>query len=536
MTQAAILPLVVRDLCYEIGGKRLLDGICFRTDAGPRTMVLGPNGAGKSLLLRLCHGLLQPSAGTMTWAGAAPETARHCQAMVFQRPVLLRRSTAANITYVLRLQGIPRRQRRAVMTEMLEQAALLPLATRPARVLSGGEQQRLALVRAWALRPQVLFLDEPTASLDPAATRAVEVLLEHIHHTGTKIIMIFLLAGGLALASLAAMPGLPREIGRGVGHGPVVAGLRGSGLVGPGLAFAATTVAAGVVVTFLPLAVSERQQGLAALALFAQAASAPAARWAAGRYADRHGPAGLLVPALALTAIGAATLVEIANPVLALAGMLVFGAGFGAAQTATLALMLERVPATEYARVSALWNVAYDAGWGAGAAGFGLAVGTTGYGFAFGLTALVLVGTLLAACGGPAALRGPARRQDLLDQLQQPHRAEGLDQELRVRDALHRVAVGRARRRGQHDDGDLRAELHGAHALEHLQPVHDRHHQVEQDQVGLQPLDRLDRLLPVARLVEVVGPDLQDAADELPQRRLVVADQDRPSLRHGARG
>jgi tungstate transport system ATP-binding protein len=189
MTQAAILPLVVRDLCYEIGGKRLLDGICFRTDAGPRTMVLGPNGAGKSLLLRLCHGLLQPSAGTMTWAGAAPETARHCQAMVFQRPVLLRRSTAANITYVLRLQGIPRRQRRAVMTEMLEQAALLPLATRPARVLSGGEQQRLALVRAWALRPQVLFLDEPTASLDPAATRAVEVLLEHIHHTGTKIIM-----------------------------------------------------------------------------------------------------------------------------------------------------------------------------------------------------------------------------------------------------------------------------------------------------------------------------------------------------------
>jgi tungstate transport system ATP-binding protein len=189
MTQAAILPLVVRDLCYEIGGKRLLDGICFRIDAGPRTMVLGPNGAGKSLLLRLCHGLLQPSAGTMTWAGAAPETARHCQAMMFQRPVLLRRSTAANITYVLRLQGIPRRQRRAVMTEMLEQAALLPLATRPARVLSGGEQQRLALVRAWALRPQVLFLDEPTASLDPAATRAVEVLLEHIHHTGTKIIM-----------------------------------------------------------------------------------------------------------------------------------------------------------------------------------------------------------------------------------------------------------------------------------------------------------------------------------------------------------
>ena len=219
---------------------------------------------------------------------------------------------------------------------------------------------------------------------------------------------VFLLAGGLALASLAAMPGLPREIGRGAGHLPVIAGLRGSGLVGPGLAFAATTVAAGVVVTFLPLAVSERQQGLAALALFAQAASAPVARWAAGRYADRHGPAGLLVPALALTAIGAAALVEIANPVVALAGMLLFGAGFGAAQTATLALMLERVPAAEYARVSALWNVAYDAGWGAGAVGFGLVVGTTGYAVGFGLTVLVLVVAVLTSWRAGRATRSRA--------------------------------------------------------------------------------------------------------------------------------
>src|SRR5215510_7010948 len=179
MTRAAILPLVVHGLCYEVGGKRLLDSISFRTDAGPRTVVLGPNGAGKSLLLRLCHGLLQPSAGTIAWAEAVPAMAHRCQAMVFQRPVLLRRSTAANITYVLRLQGIPRRQRRAMMIEALEQAGLLPLAPQAARVLSGGEQQRLALARAWALKPQVLFLDEPTASLDPAATQAVEALLDH---------------------------------------------------------------------------------------------------------------------------------------------------------------------------------------------------------------------------------------------------------------------------------------------------------------------------------------------------------------------
>src|SRR5256712_6014104 len=142
--RVTILPLVVHDLCYEIGGKRLLDSLSFHTDVGPRTVVLGPNGAGKSLLLRLCHSLIQPSAGTITWAGAAPETARRCQAMVFQRPVLLRRSTAANITYVLRLQGIPRRQRRVMATAALAQAGLLPLAAQPARFLSGGEQQRLA--------------------------------------------------------------------------------------------------------------------------------------------------------------------------------------------------------------------------------------------------------------------------------------------------------------------------------------------------------------------------------------------------------
>lgn len=184
-----ILPLVVHELCYDIGGKRLLDRVSFHTDRDVRLVVLGPNGAGKSLLLRLCHGLLQPSAGTITWAGAASAPARRSQAIVFQRPVLLRRSAAANIAYVLRLQGMPRRQRRAMVTEALEQAGLLPLAARPARLLSGGEQQRLALARAWALKPQVLFLDEPTASLDPAATRAVEALLDQIHHMGTKIIM-----------------------------------------------------------------------------------------------------------------------------------------------------------------------------------------------------------------------------------------------------------------------------------------------------------------------------------------------------------
>ena len=180
---------MVEGVCFDMRGQRLLDGISFQTDAGPRTVILGPNGAGKSLLLRLCHGLLLPSAGRITWGGLDVHTARPQQAMVFQRPVLLRRSAAANIRYVLRLQGLPRQQRQRLTAVALEQAGLLHLAERPARVLSGGEQQRLALARAWALQPQVLLLDEPTASLDPAATLAVEAFLARIHQAGTKLIM-----------------------------------------------------------------------------------------------------------------------------------------------------------------------------------------------------------------------------------------------------------------------------------------------------------------------------------------------------------
>src|SRR5262249_27574237 len=125
-----MLPLMVRDLCFDAGGKRLLDGITFHTDRGPRTVILGPNGAGTSLLLRLCHGLIEPSSGVITWADAQPSVMRRQHAMVFQRPVLLRRSVAANIRYVLSVHGVPRRQRRALVAATLEQAGLLHLAER----------------------------------------------------------------------------------------------------------------------------------------------------------------------------------------------------------------------------------------------------------------------------------------------------------------------------------------------------------------------------------------------------------------------
>lgn len=184
-----LLPLVARGLCFDARGRRLLHDLDFTVSACGVTMVMGPNGAGKSLLLRLCNGLLAPSAGTLSWT-AAPgvDVSRH-QAFVFQRPVLLRRSALANVEYALKMAGVRRRERRARAFATLERAGIAHLADRAARVLSGGEQQRLAIARAWAVEPSVLLLDEPTAALDPHSTQVVEDLVAEIHAGGTKIIM-----------------------------------------------------------------------------------------------------------------------------------------------------------------------------------------------------------------------------------------------------------------------------------------------------------------------------------------------------------
>lgn len=186
----SILPLDIRHLVFESGETRLLHDIDVSLGAGRRTIILGPNGAGKSLLLRLCHGLLKPTSGEIIWRGAG--TSRRVirrQAMVFQRPVMLRRTAIGNIVHTLKIRDVPRRERRDRAEAALALAGLSHLANRPARLMSGGEQQRLALARAWVTEPEVLFLDEPTASLDPAATRAVESLVEGFHAAGTKIIM-----------------------------------------------------------------------------------------------------------------------------------------------------------------------------------------------------------------------------------------------------------------------------------------------------------------------------------------------------------
>jgi tungstate transport system ATP-binding protein len=183
-----ILPLRTEGLGFAAGGVAILHGIALTIEAGAPTVVLGPNGAGKSVLLRLLQGLLAPTAGHVLWEGAAPQPARR-QAMVFQRPVLLRRTVLANVAYPLRLAGLDRPAREARAREALDLVGLAPLADRPARRLSGGEQQRLALARAAALRPEVLFLDEPCASLDPAATRAVEEIVAALAMRGTKMVL-----------------------------------------------------------------------------------------------------------------------------------------------------------------------------------------------------------------------------------------------------------------------------------------------------------------------------------------------------------
>jgi MFS family permease len=207
-----------------------------------------------------------------------------------------------------------------------------------------------------------------------------------------------------ALAPLAATPWLanPAEAGQsGAGQADTApAGLLGSlrsgGMLRPGLVFAATTVAAGVVASFLPLAAGV-SAGVATLGLFAQAVTATASRWWAGRRGDRHGHAGLLIPGLLIAAAGMASLIWVSAPVAVIAGMCLFGIGFGIAQNATFALMLDRAPASGYGTASALWNLAYDAGYGTGPIVFGVFVAHTGYPVAFALTGLLILAALVPA-------------------------------------------------------------------------------------------------------------------------------------------
>lgn len=188
LSVTSILPLTVEAAAFSGDGKLLVEPNSFTIPAGGLTVLLGPNGAGKSLTLRLCHGLLTPSRGAVRWAaGAEGRAKRH--AMVFQKPIMLRRSVEANITHALAAAGTNGAERKERAAQALQRFGLAERAAQPARLLSGGEQQRLAIARAWALRPELLFLDEPTSQLDPAATRQIEELLSGLVAEGITVMM-----------------------------------------------------------------------------------------------------------------------------------------------------------------------------------------------------------------------------------------------------------------------------------------------------------------------------------------------------------
>jgi tungstate transport system ATP-binding protein len=188
LVPAPDLPIIFDEVAILAGEMAILDRISLVLEPGSPTVLIGPNGSGKTTLLRAAMGLIPISRGRITWAGreASPPTRR---AILLQRPVMLRRSAAGNIRYALGTAGVPRAEHDPRITELLSLVGLEDLARRPARQLSGGEQQRLALARALARDPAVLFLDEPTASLDPYATKAIEDIVRAVAARGVKVVM-----------------------------------------------------------------------------------------------------------------------------------------------------------------------------------------------------------------------------------------------------------------------------------------------------------------------------------------------------------
>jgi tungstate transport system ATP-binding protein len=186
--QSSHLPIQFDGVEVTLGATSILRNVSLRFEPGAPTVLIGPNGSGKTTLLRTAMGLVPLAAGSIRW-GARGDGSPARSALVFQRPVMLRRSVAGNVRFALAVAGVPRNEREERAQHLLALVGLSALAERPAPRLSGGERQRLALARALARDPVVLFLDEPTASLDPAATLAIEELVLAISARGVKVVM-----------------------------------------------------------------------------------------------------------------------------------------------------------------------------------------------------------------------------------------------------------------------------------------------------------------------------------------------------------
>ena len=214
-------PIKLEQVCFATPQKDIVKSISLSIADVPCTAIIGHNGAGKSVLLRLMHGLLRPTSGTIKWGNGASSISmgkpHSWQAMVFQKPLLLNRSVSANLHFVLKRRGLRGAERRVAVEKFLALADMESAANRPAKVLSGGEAQRLAIVRALAMEPKLLFLDEPTASLDPSAKSGVERLLQNIMQRGVRMILVTQDIGqaGRLATDIAVM-----HQGRVVEHGP----------------------------------------------------------------------------------------------------------------------------------------------------------------------------------------------------------------------------------------------------------------------------------------------------------------------------
>lgn len=209
---------------------------------------------------------------------------------------------------------------------------------------------------------------------------------------------VFILAGLAALAGIIAVPGLP-AVAAPAHESPVgvLAGLLTPALARPAIVFSATAMAAGVIVTFLPLAAMHASGNVIATALFIQAAASTLSRWYAGHLGDKHGPASLLIPGVLTASTGMLLLVIISSTAAIMLGMVLFGIGFGITQNATLTLMFDRVSPSGYDAASAVWNVGYDAGLGIGAVAFGVLSSRTGYPTAFALLGAFMLAMLIPA-------------------------------------------------------------------------------------------------------------------------------------------
>ena len=214
------LPLRISGLVVEAGGRRVLDGIDLEVATRGVTAIIGPNGAGKSTLLRALDGLAAPSAGRIVFGGDAPRPRR---AFVFQKTALVRASVARNVALAVAAEPLAAAERAARVDHALARVGLSGRAQDAARRLSGGEQQRVAFARAWARAPELLLLDEPTASLDPAATEEIERLVAALRDAGTKILLV---SHNLGQVARLAEDVVVLAAGRVAEHGPVDAVLR----------------------------------------------------------------------------------------------------------------------------------------------------------------------------------------------------------------------------------------------------------------------------------------------------------------------